>query len=117
MAARSQRHTLLEELVHISTPFRPDKWERELKACRNDVWDEYGSVVAGMREGFKTGVENVKLSQTYIAGNMVKPKLEEWLTAEYDKETTLGRLSEGFMAKLVEEHIGTWTAALAWIRF
>ncbi|KIY62503.1 hypothetical protein CYLTODRAFT_426870 [Cylindrobasidium torrendii FP15055 ss-10] len=109
----SHRRTPREELADISTPFLPDAWEEMLRACGDAVWEAHKGVVRGMREGFKNGVENVRLAGTYIAENMVAPEHEEWLTAEYDAETELGRLSEGFPPEVWQEVLGTnWI----WIR-
>lgn len=104
---------MLEEFYHIETPFVPDAWERELKACGGDVWEQYGGIVDGMRNGFKTGVENVSLSETYIGENKVKDEHRVWLSEQYDEETALGRLSTGYPVEEVVKAFGApWTLSL-----
>jgi hypothetical protein len=102
-----------EEIFPIVTRLKASAWEAALIDA--GIYEQYGNIPTGLREGFLCGLENFSLSCTSIPDNHYTSKDEEdYVIRKYAEEIELGRVSRGYKPEELYALIGHFrTAPLA----
>jgi hypothetical protein len=97
---------------HISPTTRliPEAWERLLTEA--GLIEEYKHIPIGLAEGFRIGIENDQISETYIPNNYFNTDTEANIIREkFDDELRLGRLAGPFLVDKVQSFLGNFRTA------
>ncbi|KIK50228.1 hypothetical protein GYMLUDRAFT_114662, partial [Collybiopsis luxurians FD-317 M1] len=89
----------------ITIRLKPAAWWEVLAEA--GLLMEYEDVLTGLEQGFKIGIEQFKLSSTFIPSNHFTSDQDATVVHEkFREEILLGRLSPSFDPHVLEELIG-----------
>lgn len=109
----AQRNVAPDPIFPIVTKLKAEAWELALKGA--GIFDEFGDIPVGLRQGFLCGLERYSLSCTFIPPNhYTSQEDEDFIISKYTEEISLGRLSHGYDPDALFSLIGHFrTAPLA----
>ena len=108
----AQRNVAPDPIFPIVTKLKAEAWELALKGA--GIFDEFGDIPVGLRQGFLCGLERYSLSFTFIPPNHYTSQDEDFIISKYTEEILLCRLSHGYDPDALFSLIGHFhTAPLA----